>query len=69
MVDDLGVHVLGNLAGEAHSYSDDLSSVQTREVAEDGIGTVVILATYTIDMNKIQAYLGLFKMSARIRTS
>jgi hypothetical protein len=52
VVDNLGVHVFGDLAGEAHSYGDDLSSVQTREVAEDGIGTMVILAVYAIDMNK-----------------
>jgi hypothetical protein len=46
VVDDLGVHVFGNLAGEAHSYSDDLSSVETREVAENGVGTVVTLAVF-----------------------
>jgi hypothetical protein len=41
VVDDLGVHVFGDLAGKAHSYSNNLSSVQTREVAEDGVGTMI----------------------------
>jgi hypothetical protein len=49
VIDDLGVHVFGDFAGEAHSYSDDLSSVQTREVSEDGVGTVTGLVVYSIE--------------------
>jgi len=44
MVDDLGVHVFGYLAGEAHSYSNNLLSIQAGEVAKDRVGTTVLLA-------------------------
>jgi hypothetical protein len=50
VVDDLSVHVFRDLAGEAHSHGDDLSSVKTWEIAEDGIGTTRKLVTYPIRM-------------------
>jgi hypothetical protein len=51
VVDDLSVHVFGDLAGEAHSHGDDLSSVKTWEIAEDGIGTTMKLVRHQIQMN------------------
>jgi hypothetical protein len=51
VVDDLSVHVCGDFAGEAHSHSDDLSSVQTWEIAEDGIGTAMKLVIHPVQMS------------------
>jgi hypothetical protein len=53
VADDLSVHVFGDLAGEAHSHSDDLSSVKTWEIAEDGIGTTMKLVMYPIERERI----------------
>lgn len=39
VVDDLGIHVLWDLAGKAHSHADNLLGVQAGQVAQDGIWT------------------------------
>ena len=43
VADDLSVHVFGYLASKAHSYSDNLLSVQAGEVAEDRVGARNVL--------------------------
>jgi hypothetical protein len=39
VIDDFSVHILRYLAGEAHSNSDNLLSVETRQVTQNRVGT------------------------------
>lgn len=44
VIDDLCIHVLRYLPGEAHSYANNLLGIKTRKIAQDCIGTITALA-------------------------
>jgi hypothetical protein len=67
VADDLGVHVLGDLADEAHSDADDLLCVEAGEVAQDLVGARGVREGQKRTVSS--TYLGLFKMSVLIKTS
>lgn len=69
VINNLRVHVLGYLPGEAHSYTDNFLRVETREVAKNRVWTKGGVSDVNSNIDPNSAYLELFKMSVRSSTS
>jgi hypothetical protein len=69
MTDNLSIHILWNLAREAHSNANNLLRVERRQTAQNLVRTRSHSLAIVHSSSPIQTYLGLFKISVLINTN